>query len=212
MLGQTWTDDCWFVPMTVGGVQCSALVDTGSSPTLLKPGLVRSTDVLPTTTKLQTVTRDCAPMVGTGQKEFCCPVWVTNLKDCILGLDVLRPLDCVINTRGGTLNFPDGQVVQMSGLPSKLNWTINHQIAVLTTESVGDTAVYGRSADSLSVEPTAMTSDCLATQKVLATARPIKPNNAAVAPAILLATETTAAMTDSAERVEAVREVWLKKL
>lgn len=148
--------------------------------------------------------------LGMGQKEFCCPVWVANLEDCILGLDVLRALDCVINTRGGTLSFPDGQVVQMSGRPSRLNCTVNHQIAVLTTESVGDTAVCGRSTDALSVEPPAVTSDCLGTQQVLATARPIKPSNAAVPSATLLATETTAAMTDSAQRVEAVSKVWLK--
>lgn len=58
MLGQTWTDDCWYVPVAVGGgVQCTALVDTGSSATLIRPDMVGAgTDVFLTTMKLQTVT------------------------------------------------------------------------------------------------------------------------------------------------------------
>lgn len=53
--------------------------------------------------------------LGLWKKVVHCPVRVANLEDCIVGLDVLRALDCVINTRGGTHTFPDGQVVQMSG-------------------------------------------------------------------------------------------------
>lgn len=33
MLGQTMTDDCCCIPVTVGGVQCTALVETSSSAT-----------------------------------------------------------------------------------------------------------------------------------------------------------------------------------
>lgn len=51
--------------------------------------------------------------LGLGKKVVHCPVRVANLEDCIVGLDVLRALDCVINTRGGTHTFPDGQVVHV---------------------------------------------------------------------------------------------------
>lgn len=64
--------------------------------------------------------------------------WVANLEDCIVGLDILGALDCVINARSGTLTFPDGEVVQMLGRPPKLDYTVNHNVTVLTTESVED--------------------------------------------------------------------------
>lgn len=66
-------------------------------------------------------------------------MWVANLENFIVRLDVFRAFDCVINARGGTLTFLDGEVVQMSGQPSRLNYTVNHQITILTTESVDDT-------------------------------------------------------------------------
>lgn len=87
----------------------AALVDTGSSATVLRPDVVgRGDHILPTMVKLQTVTGKRAPMLGealltlsVGTKSVRCSVWVANLEDCILGLDVLRALDCIIDTRGG---------------------------------------------------------------------------------------------------------------
>lgn len=121
LLGRTGVGDCWYAPVSVGGTSCYALVDTGSSATLVKPEVLdNNTTVLPTSCKLLTVTGERAPMVGetsvtlkVGRETVYFPVWVAELEDSILGLDVLGTLDCVINTKRGTLSFPDGHVVQM---------------------------------------------------------------------------------------------------
>ncbi|CAI5653216.1 unnamed protein product [Oreochromis niloticus] len=124
LLGRTWVGSCWYAPLVVNGLCCSALVDTGSSATVLRPDAVgRGDHILPTMVKLQTVTGERAPMLGealltlgVGRKSVRCSVWVADLEDCILGLDVLRALDCINDTggRGGTLSFPDGGVVRMN--------------------------------------------------------------------------------------------------
>lgn len=147
--------------------------------------------------------------LGVGKKKVCCSVWVANLEDCIVGLDVLRALDCVINARSGTLTFPDGEVVQMSGRPSRLDYSMSHQVTVLTTESVGDASTYNPRSDALSGAAAISASDC--TLQVPAGAQPLVHYNTAVPPVIPPVTETTsAASSDSAERVVAIREVWLK--
>ncbi|KAK9526406.1 hypothetical protein VZT92_015107 [Zoarces viviparus] len=54
VLGQTWIGDCWYAPLTIGGTCCSALVDTGSSATLVRPDVVKNkTVIFPTIVKLQ---------------------------------------------------------------------------------------------------------------------------------------------------------------
>ena len=145
-LGRTWVEDCWYAPVTIEGTDCFALVDTGSSATLVKPETVRNkTTICPTIVKLQTVTGERCPMVGetivtmgVGKKSVRCPVWVANLEDCILGLDVLGTLDCVIDTKRGTLTFPDGQVVQMCRRPPQTGCRVTHTIITQTTETVTD--------------------------------------------------------------------------
>ncbi|CAI5656789.1 unnamed protein product [Oreochromis niloticus] len=125
LLGRTWVGSCWYAPLVVNGLCCSALVDTGSSATVLRPDVVGTgVRILPTTVKLQTVTGERAPMLGetllsltVGRKSVRCSVWVADLEDCILGLDVLRALDCVIDTGRGMLSFPDGGVVRMLRRP-----------------------------------------------------------------------------------------------
>ncbi|CAI5697370.1 unnamed protein product [Oreochromis niloticus] len=125
LLGRTWVGSCWYAPLVVNGLCCSALVDTGSSATVLRPDVVGTgVRILPTTVKLQTVTGERAPMLGetllsltVGRKSVRCSVWVADLEDCILGLDVLRALDCVIDTGWGMLSFPDGGVVRMLRRP-----------------------------------------------------------------------------------------------
>ena len=125
----------------LGGTECFALVDTGSSATLVKPEMVKKkTDIFPTIVKLQTVTGERTPMVGEtlvtlglGRRSARCPVWVANLEDCILGLDVLGALDCVISTRRGTLTFPDGHTIQMHRRPPQPGCLVAHNI---TTETL----------------------------------------------------------------------------
>ncbi|XP_061093063.1 uncharacterized protein LOC133125281 [Conger conger] len=188
MLGRTGTGNCWYAPVTFGGICCSALVDTGSSATLVRPDAVGSgTTVLPTTVRLQTVTGDRAPMVGealetveVGRERLHCPIWVAELEDCILGLDVLEKLDCVISTKRGTLTFPDGHVVQMTRQPTQPKRSPAPTVAVLATEAAANT-----------------TSVCIPDR------HPILPHTP----------PTTAAPTGSGggedgERVLVVREVW----
>lgn len=108
--------------MTIEGTCCSALVATGSSATLVRPDVLgKGTTVSPTGVKLQTVTRERAPMVGEAvvtlglrRTTIHCPVWIADVDHCILGLGILKTLGCVIDTRRGTLTLPDGHQVQMS--------------------------------------------------------------------------------------------------
>lgn len=88
MLRQTWTDDCWYFPLTVGGIHCSTLVDTGSSATLMRP-IGIGIEVFPTTMKLQTATGELTPLtgqamltLGLGKKIVSCSVGLANLEDC----------------------------------------------------------------------------------------------------------------------------------
>lgn len=93
--------------------------------------------------KLQTVTSECVPMVGVvlvtlglGRKLVRCPEWVADLEDCTLGLDVVRTLDFVINTKRGTLTFPDGHVIQMHKRLPQPHCPLIYTVAVLVAESI----------------------------------------------------------------------------
>ncbi|CAI5686581.1 unnamed protein product [Oreochromis niloticus] len=95
--------------------------------------------------KLQTVMGERAPMLGealltlsVGRKSVRCSVWVADLEDCILGLDVLRALDCVIDTRGGTLSFPDGGVVRMLRRPLQPDHPAAHALSERAADSSPD--------------------------------------------------------------------------
>ncbi|CAI5693182.1 unnamed protein product [Oreochromis niloticus] len=146
LLGRTWVGSCWYAPLVVNGLCCSALVDTGSSATVLRPDVVgRGDRILPTMVKLQTVTGERAPMLGealltlsVGRKSVRCSVWVADLEDCILGLDVLRALNGVIDTRGGTLSFPDGGVVRMLRRPPQPDHPAAHALSERAADSSPD--------------------------------------------------------------------------
>ena len=221
MLGRTWVGDCWYAPVTVDGTRCSALVDTGSSATLVKTDVMRNgTAIFPTIVKLQTVTGERVPMVGEalvtlgmGKKMVRCPVWVADLEDCILGLDVLGALDCVINTRRGTLTFPDGYIVQMLRQPAQPGCTATHTIAVLTAGT--DVADCHAPLDRLSAPPTTPPAAELHPHPMRPTACCISPNEphapTFTSPAADLHLHPMAnTLPDRGERVLAVREVWQK--
>ena len=194
MLGRTWVGDCWYAPVNIVGADCYALMDTGSSATLVKPELVvNKTAIIPTMVKLQGVTGEGAPMVRetlvtrrVGKKTVHCPVWVANLDDCILGLDALMAMDCVINTRRGTLSFPDGHVVQMYRRPPQPDCLVTHTITTQTTGTATNMAD--------SYKPKGMPSTPHVTPAVTNPQPQLRP----------------ATQPDEDKRVLAVKEVWQK--
>lgn len=127
VVGRTCVGDFCHVPVTVEGVPCSALVDTGSTVTLVRPDIVPGwTQCEPTTVQLRTVTGELAPMKGKGIMTLTVggrtvrhPVWVAAVQDpCILGLDFLRSTGCQLDLNRGTLSFQGGTEVTMAPLMS----------------------------------------------------------------------------------------------
>lgn len=123
VVGRTCVGDFCHVPVTVEGVPCSALVDTGSTVTLVRPDIVPGwTQCEPTTVQLRTVTGELAPMKGKGIMTLTVggrtvrhPVWVAAVQDpCILGLDFLRSTGCQLDLNRGTLSFQGGTEVTMA--------------------------------------------------------------------------------------------------
>lgn len=103
MVGWTHVGGFCHVPITLAGTPCVALVHTSSTATLMRPDVVPAGIQLePTVVKLQTVTGELAPRLGSGvvavevgglSVNF--KVWIAAVQDpCILGLDFLRQL-CV---------------------------------------------------------------------------------------------------------------------
>ena len=125
VVGRTCVGDFCHVPVTVEGVPCTALVDTGSTVTLVRPDVVPGwTQLEPTTVQLRTVTGGLAPMKGRGEmtltvggKAVRHPVWVASVQDpCILGLDFLKATGCQLDLGRGTLRFQDGPVIALSAV------------------------------------------------------------------------------------------------
>ena len=125
VVGRTCVGDFCHVPGTVEGVPCTALVDTGSTVTLVRPDVVPGwTQLEPTTVQLRTVTGGLAPMKGRGEMTLTVggeavrhPVWVASVQDpCILGLDFLKATGCQLDLGRGTLRFQDGPVIALSAV------------------------------------------------------------------------------------------------
>ncbi|XP_058864420.1 uncharacterized protein LOC131706752 [Acipenser ruthenus] len=113
-VGRTTAGDFCHVPVRIEGVPCTALVDTGSTVTLIRPDVLPAGVRLePTTVQLRTVTGELAPMQGKGNlaievagRTVHHPVWVAAVQDpCILGLDFLRYTGGQLNLRTGTLHI-----------------------------------------------------------------------------------------------------------
>ena len=67
VVGRLGDRDSCYVPVAVEGVPCSALVDTGSSVTVLRPDVFPEWIRLePTDVQLRTAIGGLAPMKGTG--------------------------------------------------------------------------------------------------------------------------------------------------
>ena len=122
VVGWTHAGDFCHVPVTLAGAPWTALVDTGSTATLMRPDVVPAgTRLTPTLVKLRTVTGELAPMLGrgvvtirVGGLSVSVKVWVAAVQDsCILGLDFLRVARCVLDLGRNTLAFPGGPTVEM---------------------------------------------------------------------------------------------------
>ena len=70
VVGRTWAGDFCHVPVTVEGVACLALVDTGSTVTLVRPDILLGWTVLQPV-QLRTVAGERAPMKGKGLLSIC---------------------------------------------------------------------------------------------------------------------------------------------
>lgn len=185
-VGWTEVGNLCHVPMLVGNVSCSALVDTGSTATLVRPDVVPAGTVIErTSVKLQTVTGETASMRGRGTFVFTLgnlavtfQAWVAEVRDpCILGLDFLRFTGCVLNLSSGVLVLPGGQGVQLTS-PSR-------QVSqVMPT--------YSASAHPVGITPPA---------HVLQSSPPVLAADQAVPPPCQLPGDLN-------DRMEAIRDIW----
>ena len=96
------------------GVLCSALVDTGSTVTLVRPDAVSGwTQFEPTTVQLRTVTGELAPRKGkgmltvtVGERSVGNPGRIAAVQDpCILRLYFLRATGCQLELEMGKVSF-----------------------------------------------------------------------------------------------------------
>ena len=122
VVGRLGDGDSCYVPVAVEGVPCSALVDTGSSVTVLRPDVCPEWIRLePTDVQLRTATGGLAPMKGTGLLTLTLggndvrhPVWIAAMQDpCILGCDFLKATGCRLDLDGGTVSFRGGPVIAL---------------------------------------------------------------------------------------------------
>ncbi|KAJ7989378.1 hypothetical protein DPEC_G00303910 [Dallia pectoralis] len=125
VVGRTTVGDFCNIRIKVEGVECLALVDTGSTVTLVRPDILPSgVRVEQTDVQLRTVTGELAPMLGkcrlsvtVGGKTVLCSMWVAAVQDpCILGMDFLKNCGAQLDLAAGTLRLLGGLTVGM--LPS----------------------------------------------------------------------------------------------
>lgn len=160
VVGRTSISDFCHIPICIEGVPCTALVDTGSTVTVVQPEVVpQGVQLEDTAVQLRTVTGELAPMKGrgllrvtVGGRTMKHPVWVAEVQDsCILGLDFLRDNSCQLDLSKATQSFSDGQVVNMKPLDPQ-------HMSVLTagphTRFVGESIQGGQGA-TLSKAPSA---------------------------------------------------------
>ncbi|XP_058879681.1 uncharacterized protein LOC131737088 [Acipenser ruthenus] len=115
VVGRTGDGAFLHAPVLIEGVPCMALIDTGSSITVVRPDVLHQAvgdwrnRVRPTPVQLKTVTGEQAPMESRGQlrvtyagRTFRHKVWLAAVQDgCILGLDFLRRAGISLDLRHG---------------------------------------------------------------------------------------------------------------
>ena len=114
------------ITVKIGGVERQALIDTGSSATLVRADVLPSgVEVEPTPALMRTISGDLAPIEGQCVLTLCVGgwsvqyrVWVARMSEqCVLGLDFLKEYGCQINLgREGkdTVQFGGGEVMALS--------------------------------------------------------------------------------------------------
>ncbi|KAJ8015796.1 hypothetical protein DPEC_G00029860 [Dallia pectoralis] len=122
VVGRTTVGDFSNIRVKAEGVECSALVDTGSTVTLVRPDILPSgVRVEQMDVQLRTVTGELAPMLGKcllsvtlGGKTVLCSMWVAAVQDpCILGMDFLKNCGAQLDLAAGTLRWLGGLTVGM---------------------------------------------------------------------------------------------------
>ncbi|XP_063333353.1 uncharacterized protein LOC134629763 [Pelmatolapia mariae] len=107
-VGWTQVGDFCHVPVMIAGVSCTALLDTGSNATLVRP------NVVPTGAAVQPTNREGVFQFKVGDLGVPYAAWVADVQDaCILGLDFLRAIGGVLDLGKGFLILPDGKRVQL---------------------------------------------------------------------------------------------------
>ncbi|KAI3361354.1 hypothetical protein L3Q82_013536, partial [Scortum barcoo] len=115
-----------YMDCCINGTQCRALVDTGSTISLIRPGTLPGTAVSKprgwkaTKLRITTVTGERARMLGkrslpvtVAKRWVGHEFWLANIQDsCIIGLDLLSKLRAVVDVPGATL-YLDGEAVAL---------------------------------------------------------------------------------------------------
>ncbi|KAK0144778.1 hypothetical protein N1851_016764 [Merluccius polli] len=122
LVGRASVGESCYISVTVEGVPCLALVDSGATVSLVRPDVVPGGIQLEPTAKwLRTVTGELAPL--TGKSRFSVTIggwavrhllWIAAVQEpCILGLDFLKATGCVLDFGRGLVSFRGGPVVTM---------------------------------------------------------------------------------------------------
>ncbi len=90
-------------------------MDTGSNISIVRPDVIQQAPgkVKPVNSRLRTVTGETAPLLGKaevqlkiGSSTLTREMWVAAIQDeCILGLDFLEPLGCLVDLKEGILQI-----------------------------------------------------------------------------------------------------------
>lgn len=139
VVGWTHVGDFCQVPITLAEAPYTALVDIGSTATLMRPDVVSGgTQLEKTTVQLWTVTGQLAHMLRKGRVTLnmgglsvTFPMWVVEVQDsCILGLDFLKFVRGILDLGENTLSFSGGPTVKMT---SPTQTPRPHQLAAKAT-------------------------------------------------------------------------------
>ena len=122
LVGRASVGESCFISLTVEGVPCHALVDSGATVSLVRPDVVPGgTQLEPSAKWLRTVTGELAPLTGKGRFSLTVGGWASHhlfwiaavQEPCILGLDFLKATGCVLDFGRGLVSFRGGPVVAM---------------------------------------------------------------------------------------------------
>ena len=123
VVGHASIGDSCFNYINVEGRHCMALVDSGSTVTLLRAHVVPGgTELEPTGVQLHTITGELAPLMAKVSVMLVVRgwsvrhrVWIATVQEpCILGLDFLKATGCRLYFGEGVVSSCEGPVVAMA--------------------------------------------------------------------------------------------------